>query len=70
MRVKMNQEPLGVAPDVILPINLRRWSDTKPSHYLTDYSVIGETPRHIDSPFPYDPEVNSKVIVWYALNLL
>lgn len=64
MRIKMNPEPLGVAAEVIVPSNIRRWSDTPPSQYLTDYSVIGETPRHIDSPFPYDPEINSKLILW------
>lgn len=64
MRVKMNQEPLGVAQDIVLPANLRRWGDTTPSHYLTDYSAIGESPRHSESPFPYNPEVNSKVVLW------
>lgn len=64
MRITMNQEPLGVAPDIVTPSNLRRWSDTTPCQYLTDYSVIGETPKHNVSPFTYDPEINNKIILW------
>lgn len=63
MRVIMNQEPLGVAPDIVLPQDLVRWSDVDPAHYLTDYSAIGET-KHNTSPFPYDPEINHKIILW------
>lgn len=68
MRIIMNQEPLGLAPDVILPNNLERWSDLNPSHYMTDYSAIGET-RHAVSPFPYDPDINHKIILWYVCEL-
>lgn len=63
MRVIMNQEPLGVAPDIVLPQDLVRWSDVDPAHYLTDYSAIGET-KHNASPFPYDADINHKIILW------
>lgn len=60
----MNQEPLGVAPNII-PINdLKRWNDTAPTHYLTDYSSIGEPPKHNQSPFNYNPDINKKIILW------
>lgn len=58
-----NQEPLGVAPDILLPNTLQRWSDLNSAHYLTDYSAIGET-RHNVSPFPYNPDLNYKMILW------
>lgn len=60
----MNQEPLGVATDIILPHDLQRWSEIAPAHYMTDYSVTGECPNHNTSPFPYDPEINHKIILW------
>lgn len=63
----MNQEPLGVAPDIVLPQDLVRWSDMDPAHYLTDYSAIGET-KHNASPFPYDADVNHKIILWWVNN--
>ncbi|KAJ8982771.1 hypothetical protein NQ317_018183 [Molorchus minor] len=63
MRIVMNQEPLGVAPDIVLPQDLVRWSELSPSNHLTDYSAIGET-QHNTSPFPYDPETNHKIILW------
>lgn len=63
MRVTMNQEPLGVVPEVAIPSNLKRWSESIPPH-LTDYSVFGEAPRHETSPFPFDPELNNKIILW------
>ncbi|XP_049821406.1 protein GDAP2 homolog isoform X2 [Aethina tumida] len=63
MRIIMNQEPLGVAPDIVLPQNLERWSETNSIHNLTDYSAIGQA-KHETSPFPYDPEINHKIILW------
>lgn len=63
MRVTMNQEPLGVVPEVALPSSLKRWSDSIPSH-LTDYSDFGETPRHASSPFPFKSEINHKIMLW------
>lgn len=64
MRIIMNQEPLGVAPNIVVPIDLTRWSDTTPAQYLTDYSSIGEVPKYSVSPFPFDPELNHKIILW------
>ncbi|GJQ81537.1 hypothetical protein Trydic_g4898 [Trypoxylus dichotomus] len=64
MRIIMNQEPLGVAPDIVSPMSLCRWSETTPSHRPTDYSAIGEIPAHSSPPFRYDPELNHKVILW------
>lgn len=64
MRIIMNQQPLGVAPDVVYPGDLKRWSEVTPSHHLTDYSTAGEVPKHHVSPFPCDPEINHKVILW------
>lgn len=61
----MNQEPLGVAPDIVLPQNLERWSETNSIHNLTDYSAIGQA-KHETSPFPYDPEINHKIILWWV----
>jgi hypothetical protein len=63
MRIIMNQEPLGVASDVVHPNDLPRWSEIAPAHYLTDYSASG-APKHNNSPFPYDPEINHKIILW------
>ncbi|KAJ8942517.1 hypothetical protein NQ318_007246, partial [Aromia moschata] len=63
MRIIMNQEPLGVAPDIVLPQDLVRWSDLNSAHHLTDYSATGET-KHNTSPFPYDAEINHKIILW------
>lgn len=60
----MNQEPLGVAPTIVVPASLQKWSDTSPTPYLTDYSVVGEAPRHAVSPFPCNPEINRKIILW------
>ncbi|KAL3279993.1 hypothetical protein HHI36_017499 [Cryptolaemus montrouzieri] len=64
MRIIMNQEPLGVASDLVLPNHLPRWSDTAAFHLHTDYSSTGETPAHSRPPFPYDPEINHKIILW------
>ncbi|XP_008201396.1 protein GDAP2 homolog [Tribolium castaneum] len=63
MRIIMNQEPLGVASDVVHPTDLPRWSEIAPAHYLTDYSASG-APKHNNSPFPYDSELNHKIILW------
>lgn len=63
MRIKMNQEPLGVAPGIVQPQDLIRWADISPPHYLTDYSSLGES-NHATSPFPFDPELNHKIILW------
>ncbi|CAH0558831.1 unnamed protein product [Brassicogethes aeneus] len=63
MRIKMNQEPLGVAPDIVLPQNLERWSEKSSMHNLTDYSAIGAS-KHDTSPFPFDPEINQKIVLW------
>ncbi|KAH0813264.1 hypothetical protein GEV33_009527 [Tenebrio molitor] len=64
MRIKcLYQEPLGVASDVVHPNDLPRWSEIAPAHYLTDYSASG-APKHNNSPFPYDPEINHKIILW------
>lgn len=64
MRIIMNQEPLGVPSDIVVSADLQRWSEATPAHYLTDYSAIGEPPKHSKSPFPYDPELNHKIVVW------
>lgn len=64
MRIIMNQEPLGVASDIVRPVDLPRWSEIAPAHYLTDYSAIGEGPKHSTSPFPFDSELNHKIILW------
>ncbi|KAK5649516.1 hypothetical protein RI129_000545 [Pyrocoelia pectoralis] len=64
MRIVMNQEPLGVAPDIVIPSDLKRWSEIPPTYYLTDYSNSGEIPKHASSPFPYDDEINQKIILW------
>lgn len=64
MRIVMNQEPLGVAPDLVAPCDLKRWSEVAPTHYLTDYSNSGEPAKHNSSPFPYDDEINHKIILW------
>lgn len=64
MRIIMNQEPLGVAPNIVMATELKRWSETAPTHYLTDYSSIGETPKHNTSPFTYNAELNQKIILW------
>lgn len=63
MRITMNQEPLGVAVEVAMPSNLKRWSDTIPQ-CSTDYSVFGEAPRHAVSPFPFKSELNYKIMLW------
>ncbi|XP_050500642.1 protein GDAP2 homolog [Diabrotica virgifera virgifera] len=63
MRLKMNQEPLGVAPDYVLPQSLTRWSETLPSQHLTDYSTVCET-RHSPYPFPCDSNINNRMILW------
>lgn len=60
----MNQEPLGVAHDIVSVGNLRRWSDVSPSHHFTDYSNIGEAPKHTQPPFAYDAEINHKIVLW------
>lgn len=60
----MNQEPLGVAPDIIHPCELKRWSEIPPTHYLTDYSNSGEPPKHSSPAFQYDEEINHKIILW------
>ncbi|XP_045460962.1 protein GDAP2 homolog isoform X2 [Harmonia axyridis] len=64
MRIKMNQEPLGVASDVVLPQQLTRWSNTQPPHFLTDYSSSGEQPAHNKPPFLLDHQINQKIILW------
>ncbi|KAJ8968103.1 hypothetical protein NQ314_002457, partial [Rhamnusium bicolor] len=58
----MNQEPLGVAPDIVLPRDLVRWSDINSAHYLTDYSAIGEAKHNTSgdiSSLQVDAIVNS-----------
>lgn len=60
----MNQEPLGVAPTIVPHTSAVRWNDTPAAQFLTDYSVVGEAPKHAVSPFPYNPEVNSKIALW------
>lgn len=67
MRIIMNQEPLGVAHDIVSVGNLRRWSDVSPSHHFTDYSNIGEAPKHTQPPFAYDAEINHKIVLWWVL---
>nr|XP_022909356.1 protein GDAP2 homolog isoform X2 [Onthophagus taurus] len=64
MRIIMNQEPLGVAPDVICPAGLPRWSEVPAPPFLTDYSALGDIPAHSTAPFQYDPEINHKIILW------
>lgn len=59
----MNQEPLGVASDLVHPSNLTRWSEVAPSHYLIDHSAGGIS-KHNHSPFSYDAELNHKIILW------
>lgn len=63
MRIIMNQEPLGVVSELVLPTDLPRWSEIAPAHYLTDYSASG-APKHDTSPFSYDAELNHKIILW------
>ncbi|XP_056644503.1 protein GDAP2 homolog [Diorhabda sublineata] len=63
MRLKMNQEPLGVAPDIVLPQSLTRWDATLPSQYLTDYSTVCET-KHAPYTFPCDHGINNRIILW------
>ncbi|CAH1109856.1 unnamed protein product [Psylliodes chrysocephalus] len=63
MRLKMNQEPLGVAPDIVLPQSLTRWGDTIPSQYITDYSTVCET-KHSPYPFSCDLDINHRIILW------
>ncbi|XP_057666225.1 protein GDAP2 homolog [Diorhabda carinulata] len=63
MRLKMNQEPLGVAPDIVLPQSLTRWDATLPSQYLTDYSTVCET-KHAPYTFPCDHGINHRIILW------
>lgn len=60
----MNQEPLGVAPGIAAPCDLKRWSEISSTHYLTDYSNSGEAAKYPISPFPYDDEINHKIILW------
>ena len=64
MRIVMHQEPLGVVTDIISPNNLRRWSETNPIPYLTDYSAIGEVPAYSTPPFQFDHELNHKLVLW------
>lgn len=59
----MNQEPLGVAPDIVQTQSLVRWVDVSPPPYLTDYSSFGGS-NHSTSPFPFDSELNHKIILW------
>lgn len=66
MRIIMNQEPLGVAPNFVMVNDLKRWSDTAPTHYLTDYSSIGETAKYTTSPFVFNPEINQKIVLWFV----
>lgn len=42
---------------------LKRWSSVPPWS-LTDYSTLGQSPRHIESPFPFDPRLNGKICLW------
>ncbi|KAK9884888.1 hypothetical protein WA026_009124 [Henosepilachna vigintioctopunctata] len=64
MRIIMNQEPLGVASDIVLPNQLLRWCDSVAINFHTDYSATGEAPAHDKPPFPFDPEINHKIILW------
>lgn len=64
MRIISNQEPLGVVSAFVDPNNLKRWDETTPSHYLADYSSIGEESKFQESPFSYDPQINHKIILW------
>lgn len=67
MRIKMNQEPLGVASDVVLPQQLTRWSNTLATNFPTDYSSSGEQPAHQKPPFVLDHQINQKIILWSVL---
>jgi len=58
-------DPVGVVEAVCL----QRWGSTAPRRY-TDYTAIGEPPRHKTSPFPYYPKLNSRICLWSVLYLL
>ncbi|KAK6627926.1 hypothetical protein RUM44_010408 [Polyplax serrata] len=60
MRLISNGTDLNEVVDVSC---LQRWSST-PAWRLTDYSIAGQSPRHKDSPFPYDPKLNEKICLW------
>lgn len=65
--MQLIMEPLGIPTNMVVPSSLKRWSDTVPLHHLVDYEATGESPKHAISPFPFDPELNHKIIIWYVL---
>lgn len=62
--MRLIMEPLGLPSEIVVPNALKRWSDTHPLHHLVDYGAGGEPPKHPTSPFPFDPELNHKIILW------
>lgn len=58
--------PLGLPPRVVEVKSLTRWSQTPPAHggLLADYSLSGELPAHKHCPFPYNPTLNHKIVLW------
>ncbi|XP_026280834.1 protein GDAP2 homolog isoform X2 [Frankliniella occidentalis] len=66
--MKLDMGPLGhgpgLGPRVVEVKSLTRWSQTPPAHggLLADYS--GELPAHKHCPFPYNPTLNHKVVLW------
>lgn len=64
MRFDMEREPLGVATDVTSVASLKRWSQISPTQHVIDYTATGDPPKHDVSPFPYNLELNRKLILW------
>lgn len=66
MKLDAVADPLGLVPRVVEIKSLTRWSQTPPAHggLLADYSLSGELPAHKHCPFPYNPTLNHKIVLW------
>nr|CAD7424126.1 unnamed protein product [Timema monikensis] len=57
--MRLVMDPLGKAAEIVEVDSLKRWSHSPAVHHLT-----GEEKNQSDSPFPYNPQINDKIVLW------
>nr|CAD7440373.1 unnamed protein product [Timema bartmani] len=56
--MRLVMDPLGKAAEIVEVDSLKRWSHSPAVHHLT-----GEEKNQSDSPFPYNPQLNDKIVL-------
>nr|CAD7596630.1 unnamed protein product [Timema genevievae] len=57
--MRLVMDPLGKAAEIVEVDSLKRWSHSPAVHHLT-----GEEKNQSDSSFPYNPQLNDKIVLW------